>query len=137
MVADFTGKENKDFFNKKMLLKTGGIIFLVIIFLLIVADVKIYQKKKQLVSQINNYQKQIEDLKNSSQNLKEEIANSDNPDYLEKLAYEQLGEQRPGEKEVIFVMPASQESQTVESKNPWDNFTAWLSQSWSWIKSIF
>ena len=120
-----------------MLFKTGGIVLLVIVFLLIVADVKIYQKKRQLVSKINSYQGQIEGLKNSNQNLQEEIANSDNPDYLEKLAYEQLNEQRPGEKEVIFIMPEGQTEQTTELKSQWNKFAGWLSSSWQWIKKIF
>ncbi len=137
MLTDFDKKENREFFSKKFWFKAGGIAFLIIIFLLIVADFKIYQKKQKLISQINAYQKQIDDLKKSSQNLKEEIANSDNPDYLEKLAYEQLGEQKPGEKQVIFVMPEEKQEQKQESKFFLNSFSGWLSQSWSWLKSRF
>lgn len=137
MVADFNKKENSRPLDKDMFFKAGGIIFLIVIFLLIVADVKIYQKKQQLISQINNYQKQIEDVKNSSQNLKDEIANSDNVDYLEKLAYEQLGEQKPGEKEVIFVMPQEEAKTAVEQESFWNKFIGWLSGALQWIKNKF
>lgn len=137
MLTDFDKKENRDFFNKKLLFKAGGIAFLIIIFLLVVADFKIYQKKQKLISQISAYQKQIEDLKKSSQNLKEEIANSDNVDYLEKIAYEQLGEQKPGEKQVIFVMPQEKQEPRAESQNFLNSFSGWLSQSWNWLKSRF
>lgn len=137
MVSDFDKKENRGFFNKKFLLKTVGIMFLIAIFFLIVADVKIYQKKQQLISQINNYKKQIEDIKKSSQTLEDEIANSNNQDYLEKLAYEQLGEQKPGEKEVIFVMPEEKLKQDATPQSFWNNFSSRLSGAWNWIKSIF
>ena len=85
MVADFKKKGNREFFNNDLLFKTVGILFLVGICALIFADFKIYQKKQELISQINAYQKQIEDIKKSSQSLKDEIANSNNTDYLEKL----------------------------------------------------
>jgi len=126
MVADF---------DKKV--KVGGVIFLIIIFLLIIADFKIYQKKQELISQIETYKKQIEDIKKSSQTLKEEIANSNNPDYLEKLAYEQLGEQKPGEKEVIFVMPEEKPKQDATPRSFWSNFSGWISGAWQWIKNRF
>jgi len=137
MVADFNKKENREFFNEKLLFKAGGIIFLIIIFLLIVADFRIYKKKQELISQINNYQKKIEDIKNSSQNLKDEIANADNVDYLEKLAYEQLGEQKPGEKEVIFVMPQGEAKTAVEQESFWNKFTGWFRDALQWIKNKF
>ena len=60
---DFNKKGNREFFNNKLLFKTLGIAFLIIIFSLIFADFKIYQKKQELTSQIDAYQKQIEDIK--------------------------------------------------------------------------
>ena len=92
MVADFGKKGNREFFNNRLLFKAVGILFIAVIVVLIFADFKIYQKKKELAAQITAYQKQIEDIKKSSQTLKDEIANQDNKDYLEKLAYEQLGQ---------------------------------------------
>lgn len=63
---DFNKKENREFFNNKLLFKTIGILFLVGIFVLIFSDLKIYQKKQELISQINAYQKQIEDIKKAT-----------------------------------------------------------------------
>ena len=136
MITGFDKKENRKFFNKQLLFKTLGVVLLVIIFLFIIADFRIYQKKKELNVQINNYQKKIEDIKKSSQNLKDKIANSDNVDYLEKLAYEQLGQQRPGEKQIIFITPEeNQKTTTVEPKNFLDvrSWTGWFSGAWRWI----
>ena len=122
--------------KKKIIL---SIFVLIIIFVLILADFKIYQKKQELNSQISAYQKQIEDIKKSSQTLKDEIANGDNVDYLEKIAYEQLGEQKPGEKEVIFITPPEKPKTVVAPQNFWDAraWLGWLGWSWSWIKSKF
>lgn len=126
----FNKKRNKDFFNKELLYKTLGIVFLVGICVLIIADIKMYQKKQELNSQINNYKKQIEDIKKSSQTLQDEIANADNKDYLEKLGYEQFGQARPGETEYMFV----KSQKTTEVTSPQKNF--WV-QLFNWIKSKF
>ena len=137
MVSNFSKNGNKDFFNRELLFKTIGVALLLIVLFFIFQDYKIYQKKRLLTAQINNYKRQIEEIKKSSQNLKEEIANADNIDYLEKLAYEQLNEQRPGEKEVIFIAPQQKEEQPVEEQNFWSNFSGWLSGSLNWIKNKF
>jgi cell division protein FtsB len=137
MVADFNKKGNREFFNEKLLFQAVGIIFLIIIVVLIFADFKIYQKKQELISQINTYKKQIEDIKKSSQNLKDEIANSNNTDYLEKIAYEQLGEQKPSEKEVIFIPPQEKPKTVSRPENFWSAYVSWISQSWNWLKSKF
>lgn len=109
---------------------------MIIIVALAFSDCKIYQHKKNLVLQVNAYQKKIDDLKKSSQTLKDEIANSDNTDYLEKLAYEQLGQQRPGERQVIFISPSQENpKEAPKPKNFWELWTGWLGQSWSWLKS--
>ena len=132
---DFNKKGNKAFFNDKLLFRVLGVAFLIIIFVLILADFKMYQKKRELAAQVNSYQKKIEDIKKSSQTLKDEIANSDNPDYLEKIAYEQLGQTKAGETEYIFITPPKQTEAAAKPQNFWDNFMGSLSSAWSWIKS--
>ncbi len=135
MVADFNKKRNREFFNEKLLFQTIGIIFLVIIIILIFADFKIYKKKQELASQINDYQKKIENIKKSSQNLRDEIANSDNTDYLEKIAYEQLGQARPGETVYSFVAPQEKPKTIQKPQNFLDtkSWSGWLSGVWQWI----
>jgi len=138
MVSDFNKKENRNFFNKKFFYKAGGIFFLIAVAFLIYKDVQIYQKKRQLALQINNYKEQIKNLEESNKTLNEEIANADDVDYLEKIAYEQLGEQRPGEKQFIFITPEEKEQAESEpDKSAWQNFTASISGFWAWIKSRF
>jgi cell division protein FtsB len=138
MVADFSKKQKGEFFNNELLFKTVGILFLVGIFVLILTDFRIYQKKQELAFQIVALQKQIEDIKKSSQTLKDEIANSDNTDYLEKLGYEQ-GMAKTGEKEYIFITPPKKTEVVSKPQNFWD-IKLWLgrlSGVWGWIKSKF
>ncbi len=139
MVSDFNKKGNREFFNNELLFKTVGILFIVFILFMIIADIKIYQKKRELNSQISIYQKQIKDINNNSQVLEDEIANSNNTDYLEKIGYEQFGETKPGETEYMFVKSPKKAEVAVKQQNFWDtnSWFAWLSSSWQWIKTNF
>ena len=122
MVANFSKKGNREI----LMFQAAGIVFFAIILVLIVADFKIYQKKHELTMQLADLQKQVAGIKNSSQTLKEEIANSNNNDYLEKIAYEQLGQQKPGEKEYIFTQPPEKPKAPAAAQNPFDSFLNWL-----------
>ncbi|MCX6720055.1 MAG: septum formation initiator family protein [Candidatus Staskawiczbacteria bacterium] len=127
MVANFNKKQKLEF-------KIAGVVFLIIIAILFFADIRIYQKRKSLTLQINSYKKQIADVEKSSKTLKDEIANSNNEEYIEKIAYEQLGVQKPGEKQVIFIEPQKTETKAVSKEAVW---TSWFSEAWTWIKSKF
>jgi cell division protein FtsB len=121
-------------YKNKAIFKAAGIAFLVVIGMLMLADFRMYQKKRELVLQVENYKKRIEDVKESNKKLKNEIENSDNTDYLEKIAYEQLGQQRPGEKQIIFIEPEKKVEDKVQNNASW---TGWLSGFMDWIKSKF
>jgi len=140
MVANFVKKGNREFFSRELLFKTVGIIFVLIVVVLIVVDFKIYKKKRELISQVGLYEKQIEDIKKSSQTLKEEIANADNTDYLEKIGYEQFGQTRPGETEYMFVGSSKKDVSAVTNQDDILSVKSWsarLSGAWQWIKSKF
>lgn len=133
MVANFNKKAKGEIFNEKFLFQALGIVFIVIVIALFLSDLRIYQKKRELARQIETYKKQIEELKQSGQTLKEQITNADNRDYLEKIAYEQLGQQKPGEEEIIFV---SQEQKEATAQDQEKKGGFW-SELWGWIKSKF
>jgi len=139
MIADFNKKGNREFFTDKLLFKTVGIIVLIFIIALIFADIKIYKKKRDLASQVSAYQRQIENIKKSSQTLQNEIANSNNVDYLEKLGYEQFNQARPGETEYMFVDSSKKTEAVSQRQNFWDMkyWSGWVGQSWNWIKNRF
>ena len=106
---------------------------------LIFANFQMFKKKRELAWQINNYDNQIQELKNRNETLKEEIANSDNPDYVEKIAREESDMQKPGEKVVSFVEQNSEQKEQPAKENVWNSnfWFGWIGQSWNWIKSIF
>jgi cell division protein FtsB len=134
MLADFNKKGNRDFFNEKLLFKVVGVLLICFIVFMLFEDFKIYRKKQQLTNTINIYKQQIEDIKNSSLNLKNEIANSDSTDYLEKLGYEQFGQTRPGETEYMFVNSDKKVETIATKKSFWDreSWFGWLVSAFSW-----
>lgn len=132
MIPSFNKKRNKEFLKDKILFQIIIIIFLIFIVLLLSADFRIYKKRQELNNKINNYKKEIEEIKNNNEKLKNKIANSDNIDYLEKIAYEQLGEARPGETVYSFVY--QKEDQKNEEKKEDLNF---FENLWNWFKNKF
>ena len=75
MVANFNKKQKTEPGVEKVAFQIVGILFCVIVVVLIFADIKMYQKKKELLSEINSYKKQITDIQNSSKTIQSEIAN--------------------------------------------------------------
>jgi cell division protein FtsB len=134
MVANFRKKRKEGFSFSSVWVPFLAIALILIVVSLILVDFNIYRKRKELISQINAYQKQIDSIEKNNQELKKEISNSDNIDYLEKIAYEQLGEQKPGETGVIFITPEPKQSDAPVQQDVW---TGWFSQAWNWIKSRF
>lgn len=132
MVANFRKKRKGEFQARKILFPIAGILFFLLMVVLVFVDMHIYKQKKELVSKINFYQNQIQSIESDNQQLRDEMANTENIDYLEKIAYEQLGEQKPGEQAVIFVAPDQKPAQVSEQQNIW---TGWFSGIWNWIKS--
>lgn len=119
--------------------KAGGIFVLIIVAAMLFADFKIYQRRQNLISQIDAYNKQIEEIKKRNESLKEQISKSDDKDYIEKIAREELDMQKEGEMVVSFVMPEqkSLEEQKTESFFSANFWFGWLGQSWNWLKSRF
>jgi len=117
----------------------GGILFLIIAVFLIFANFQMYKKRQQLTSQINEYKKEIEELENRSETLKEEIANSDNPDYIEKIVREESDMQKPGEKVVSFIEQNPQPKEAESTENLWNSnfWFSWISKPLDWIRSKF
>ncbi len=134
MIANFKKKEKGKFSWSNFLFQGVAILLIFIAVVLIIIDFKIHKRREELTLQVNFYQKQIEQLEKGNQKLKDEIANADNIDYLEKIAYEQLGEQKPGEKAVTFIAAEEGPKEAIGPENPW---TGWLGGVWSWIKSKF
>ena len=139
MVSNLNKKQKREFSPEKFFLKIGGILFLIIAVVLIFINFQMLRKKQQIALQIEDYEKQIEELENRNETLKEEIINSDNPDYIEKIAREESDMQKPGEKVVSFVKQNSQQKEAQTQENLWNSnfWFNWIGQSWNWILDKF
>ena len=122
MVANFKkkGKRNS---AKKFLLHTVGVAAIILLVVLVVVDVMVYKRRQELHFQVSNLEQQIKDIQTSNDNLTQKIQNQDNPQYMEKIAREELDLQRQGEKAVSFIMPETLPQNTEASqKNPWSKW---------------
>lgn len=139
MISKFKKKQKSSFSPEDFFLKTAGILLLIVAAVLIFANFQMFKKKRELAWQINDYENQIQELENRNVILKEEIANSDNPEYIEKIAREESDMQKPGEKVVSFVEQNPEQKEAPVQENVWNpNFWfGWVGQSWNWLKNIF
>ncbi len=139
MVSHFKKKQNRNIVKNKFFVKIFGVLILIIFLSLAYADFKIYKTKQKLITQLNDYKKQIEEIEKRNKNLEEGIAKSDDKDFIEKVAREEFGMQQPGEKVVAFIMPEqnNQESGEPFKKNPFNYLSDWLGGFWQSIKNKF
>ena len=94
---------------------------LAIIGLLAVSNFKIRERRKELLSQIETLEKEIQNAEKKNQELKAGISESQTEDYLEKEAREKLGLKKPGEEVVAIKKIQSEEKQKEqkEEKSLW------------------
>lgn len=136
MLTDFKKKQKTYSARNLFFLFLASILFLVICILLIIANIRILEKKKELAKQLINLQNQVADIEKSNQNLKKGVAESTDINYMEKIAREELDMQKPGEKVVSFIMP-KRELSPVEGPDISQKWFSWLGNFWSWIKNKF
>jgi len=128
MLADF--KKNKSISpSKKILFHSGGILILIIFVYIVIADIKIYQKRSEYLAQVESLKNQIQNLKDRNNDLKEGILKADEAEYVEKVAREELDLQKKGEKTVSFIMPQQQKSDSSNvNKSMWQAWLGWASE---------
>jgi cell division protein FtsB len=134
---DFKKKQKSENYLKEFFIKVLAIFIIFVLIFLVIVDVKIYKKRKKLEEEVVKYEKQIQEIKEKNKNLEERITNSDNLDYIEKVAREEQDMQKPGEKVISFVMP-KEESQKESYENVWNvkNWLGWISNFWNWIINL-
>ena len=133
MVTDFK-KNIKAGRSTGFLLHAGGAFILLIFVVLLIANIKIYQKKQEFLDQVESLERQIQDLKNSNEHLEQGISKSSDDQYIEKVAREELDLQKPGETVVSFVT-APIEDTTPDSAKPgfFGAWFGWIGNSWQWF----
>ena len=83
--------------------------------LLLISNFKIRERRKELISQIETLEKEIQNLEKTNQEMKAGILESQTQDYLEKEAREKLGLKKPGE-EVVAIKKIQSEEEKTEQK---------------------
>lgn len=134
MAANSDEKQKGDFKPRDFYMRAGVILIICLIIFMTAANIKMYLARKRVISKIENYSAQIERITQSNKILEEEIANSDDPDYIEKVAREQENMQKTGEKVVSFVVPREEPASSAQRVNSW---LGWLAGAWRWVKSKF
>src|SRR3989344_4359868 len=133
MIPSF--KKNKKSNQSKILVILGGIFILFIFIVIIIADIKMYEKKEKLNSKIENLKNKIEDIQARNNKLQQGISNVNDQKYIEKVAREELDLQKPGEGVVSFIMPQTQNQENiVKPSNIFQDWMGGLNNSWQWIK---
>ncbi|MBZ9578371.1 septum formation initiator family protein [Patescibacteria group bacterium] len=98
-----------------------GLFALAIAIFLIVSNIKINRRRKDLISQIGTLEKEIQILELKNEELKAGVDQSLTESYLEKEARERLGLKKPGEEVVVIKKIETQEPEEVEQeKSLWD-----------------
>ena len=130
MLSNFRRKQ-KSTNPHPLLLKVGVVLILCICIVLIFINIRMFQKRSRLKHQVADLEAKIHDLKTSNTNLQEGISKSDDANYIEKVAREELDLQKPGEKVISFVKAPVQEEPSLEQKSIWQ---AWLGWVGDWFK---
>lgn len=134
MIADFKKKQKETgperFFSSNFI----KILFLVIIIFLFVKDIEVWREKRKFDKQVKALEDKIMEVKDKNSNLEEAIARSDDKEYIEKIAREELDLQIQGEKVVTFVAPQNKEEKKEQEENNFFKvWTGWFSGIWSWL----
>ena len=126
MITNFKKNKSKNKFPV-FLFRLGAIAVLFLALLLVFADIKIYQKKRQFNSQIESLKGKVNELESKNKDLKQGISNADSEYYIEKVAREELDLQKPGERVVSFIGVEDQKQQNSNKKDSFlNNWLGWL-----------
>lgn len=128
MLSNF--KKNKKRRNAKSIffLIFFGVLLLAGIGFLSWTNIKIKQRRERLLSRVENLKKEIQMLEEKNKELKRQVSQSGTPEYLEKVAREQLGLKAPGE-EVVIISKENEEKEEVKAEEE----QGW----WQKIKNFF
>lgn len=105
----------------------SAVIFLAVL----AADIQISRTRRDLALQVDALKAKVRDIKKQNSQLQQGIARQDDPQYIEKVAREELDLQKPGEKVFSFVAADSSPS---PSAPPSQNF---LQSLWGSLRNAW
>ena len=99
-----------------------GAFLLLVVGFLVISNFKINQRRGELISQIDDLNKEVQILEQRNENLKAGIVQTETDVYWEEKLREQ-GYKKPGEEQVVVLPPENDEAtSTVEEKNIFEKF---------------
>ena len=99
-----------------------GVFLLVTVGFLVISNLKINQRRGELISQIEELNMEIQVLQGRNENLKAGITQTETDVYWEEKLREQ-GYKKPGEEQVVVLPPENgKATSTVEEKNIFEKF---------------
>jgi len=99
-----------------------GIFLFVTVGFLVISNFKINQRRGELISQIEELDREIQVLQERNENLKAGIVQAETDIYWEEKLREQ-GYKKPGEEQVVVLPPENgKATSTVEEKNIFEKF---------------
>jgi len=131
MISQFKKRKNRTFLANFFLSISASILILTIIGFLIFYNLRIKHKRDELNAQIAVIEQAIEDLQNKNEGLIEKISHVGDEEYIEKVAREELGLQKEGERVLDFILPADQ-LEEEQGRSFWQPNSWWL-----WLKNKF
>ncbi|MBU3934724.1 septum formation initiator family protein [Patescibacteria group bacterium] len=136
MIAQFK-KRGKKAVSAVVFLKLAAfILILLILGFLAFWNIKIKQTKDKVNVQLAAIEKEIENLEEKNEELKEGIVYAEDEDYIEKVAREQLNLQKSGESVVSFIMP-SREDENKGKEWGVKKIGSWFREKWEWLGALF
>lgn len=104
--------------------------FAVLIIVLLNANIKIWQEKQKAEKELQKVEESIEDITKEKDNYNFQLGKSDSEEYLEKVAREDLGLQKPGEQVIVI-------KKQEDSQNTGGNENAGFMQKvFNWVKGL-
>jgi len=108
-----------------------GILGLAILFIVLLnANIRIWQEKQKAEKELQKVEESIEDITKQKDNYNFQLGKSDSEEYLEKVAREDLGLQKPGEQVIVI-------KKQEDSQNTQDNGNiGFMQKIFNWVKGL-
>jgi len=106
-------------------------LILVIFSFLVVTNLDLSRKRKELNSQIVSLEKEIQELEERNLRLKEQLSQITQADYAEKILREKGMYKLPGEK--VIVVTREDKEKLVEKENLFEKTSSRAASGFSWI----
>jgi cell division protein FtsB len=128
MIAKKNKKVKSTIIDLKRKLAIVGLAFLFIV--LLNANIRIWQEKQKAQKELAKVEESIEKTTKQRENYDFQLGKSNSEEYLEKVAREDLGLQKPGEQ--VIVIKKQEDSQNTENTGN----IGFMQKIFNWFKGL-